>query len=567
MYVTLIAKAELFYWAKRSTKPKPSSMNRQFIYEMIEDMPNIEVRDEIREIMLHNFTYGIDETQLHLLSNEKAVYHTDQPGEIDKHLIKWLKEGQIYVNDNIEPLCYIPLFLKDEGTKTRLIPDFKHEINGWSLNKLVKEQYTSVQYPSVLDLLKFVYDDDRTVALGKNDGLSFFRQLNMAESNQHYAGYLHRGITFFDARMPWGTPRAPRVAHYLSLCLQFIANKYIPLDLRPCIFSYVDDRIIRGRTRMRCLYAHLIYLMVCERAGTPVKPSKTVLCSDLLVGLGVGFDLRGDKFVFVPEKKKVKYVKSLNEFLQAEIVTARQGQSVAGKTEHVSWLKWPFRVYNRILYNEIPKYEDEDQTFKITEPIRHAITQWIFALELTKPARMQFLIHPPTVFDFTVVTDGSDIGYGGYEGTSFFFDQFFPCEVNPNDTKNIRDRELYPIAIILKAMGWKYANSNVLIRCDNENAVNALVNKDIRNPRSHNLVIMICELAIEHSFWFHVDHIKGEENSLADALSRMEINKFKKLASESGRKLDSAPLLFERIPFDFGSGKIMTNFQELTYRN
>ena len=565
--MNLIAKAELFYWAKRRTKPIPSTMNRQFIFDMIQDMPNIEVRNEIREIMLNNFTYGVDKSRLHLLSNQKSVYHTDMPEEIDKHLIKWLKEGQIYVNNKLKPLCYIPLFLKDEGTKTRLIPDFKHEVDGWSLNKLVKEQYTSVQYPSVMDLLKFVYDDDRTVALGKNDGLSFFRQINMAESNQLYAGYLHRGITFFDARMPWGTPRAPRVAHYLSLCLQYIANKYIPLDLRPCIFSYVDDRIIRGRTRMRCLYAHLIYLMVCERAGVPVKPSKTVLCSNKLVGLRVGFDLEGDKMVFVPHNKKDKYVKSLKEFLQFEIATAKQGQSVVGKTEHVSWLKWPFRVYNRLLYNEIPKFEDEDQTFKVTDRIKYAILQWIHALEVTGPARLQFLIYPPTVFDFTIVTDGSDIGYGGFEGSSYFFDQFFPCEVNPDDTKNIRDRELYPIAIILNTNGSKYANSNVLLKCDNKNAVNALINKDIRNPRSHNLVIMICELAIKYSFWFHIDYIKGELNSMADALSRMEINKFKKLASQNSIDLDPAPLLFERIPFDFGSGKVMTSFQPLIFRD
>ena len=165
---------------------------------MIVDMPNHEIRDEIRDIMLNGFTYGIDPKNLDLLSNKLDTYHTDRPEEIDKHLVKWLKEGQIYVDENVTPLCYVPLFLKDEGKKTRLIPDFKHEVNGLSLNKLVNPRYTTVQYPSVLDLLNFVYDEGRTQALGKNDGLSFFRQVNMAKSNQHYAAYYHRGITFLD---------------------------------------------------------------------------------------------------------------------------------------------------------------------------------------------------------------------------------------------------------------------------------------------------------------------------------------------------------------------------------
>ena len=55
--------------------------------------------------------------------------------------------------------------------------------------------------------------------------------------------------------------------------------------------------------------------MVCVAAGTPVKPSKTVLCDTELIGLGVGFDVEGEKLVFVPQRKRNKYIKTLEEFL------------------------------------------------------------------------------------------------------------------------------------------------------------------------------------------------------------------------------------------------------------
>ena len=302
-----IAEQQLRFWANKRTRPIPSSMNRQYIYHMIDDMPNQTIRNEIQTIMRVGFEYGIREPNLRYLSNKKQVYFTDRPEEIDKHLIKWLKEGQIFVDNSIEPLCYVPLFLKDEGKKTRLIPDFKHEVNGFSLNSLVLEKFCSVKYPSVPDLLNFVFDEDQTVALGKNDGLSFFRQVNMRKSNMTYAAYIHRGIVFLDGRMPWATPRAPRVAHFLSVCLRYIAYKYIPRSLQPCILVYVDDRIIRGRTVMQVIFVHLIFLFVCDNAGTPCKDSKTVFCSPTLVGLGVGFDLTGLKTVFIPETKKQKY--------------------------------------------------------------------------------------------------------------------------------------------------------------------------------------------------------------------------------------------------------------------
>ena len=533
---------------------------------MIDDMPNKQIKQEVQAIMKYGFEYGIPEPYLSKLSNKKCVYYTQQPEEIDKHLIKWMKDGQIFVDDSIEPYCYVPLFLKDEITKTRLIPDFKHEVNGVSLNSLVLDHFKTVQYPKTTQLLDFVYGDGEINYLGKNDGLSFFRQINMAPSNMKYAGYYHRGITFLDGRMPWGTPRAPRVAHFLSIALVYIANKYIPRTIQPCILPYVDDRILRAKTETRMKLIHMIFIIVCYKAGTPCKQSKTVFCDTTLVGLGIGFDLRGMKTVFVPQHKKERYIECFQQFISKKQATAKEAQSVVGKCEHICPIKWPFRVYNRILYNAIPHYQSENQVLQVTDEIKYAVIQWIHALQKTAPARLDLLINPPKIFDYTIYTDGSDIGYGGFEGSTYFYDQYFENEVNPSE-RNIKDRELYPIAIMLKTNVHKYANCNILLKCDNQNAVLALINKDIRNPRTHNLVILICELAIEYSFWFYADYLQGETNSLADALSRLQINRFKRLAHEQGLVLDPAPMLFQRIPFDFGSGVINTKFAPITYRD
>ena len=367
-------------------------------------MKNLEIKQEIQHIMKNGFEYGIPQPSLKFLVNKKCVYDTDRPEEIDKHLIKWVKEGQLFVNDAIKPLTYVPLFLKDEGTKTRLIPDFKHKINGVSVNKLVLEKYKTVKYPQTKLLLKFVYGEGKINALGKNDGLSFFRQIPMSNIDRTYVGYYHRGITFLDSRMPWGTPRAPRVAHYLSVCLVYIAYKYIPMSLQPCIMPYVDDRILRAETRVRLMYVHAIFLIICIRAGSPCKKSKTVFCSQKLVGLGIGFDLTGIKTVFVPDSKKIKYITSLKSFLMKTIATAKEAQSIAGKCEHVSWLKWPMKVYNRILYDLIPPYESEYQYVHITPMLRYAIIQWINALEVMKPARLDYLVYPPKKYHFTSIS-------------------------------------------------------------------------------------------------------------------------------------------------------------------
>ena len=75
---------------------------------------------------------------------------------------------------------------------------------------------------------------------------------------------------------------------------------------------------------------------------------------------------------------------------------------------------------------------------------------------------------------------------------------------------------------------------------------------------------MICEIAIENSFWFFADYLQGKTNCIADALSRLQINKFKRLAHEQHLLFDPAPMLFQRIPFDFGSGVTNTTSEQIT---
>lgn len=111
--------------------------------------------------------------------------------------------------------------------------------------------------------------------------------------------------------------------------------------------------------------------------------------------------------------------------------------------------------------------------------------------------------------------------YGWVEGTHWAFEAFHEDEVDPNDTHNIREHELYPIAVALTVLAPTARDKNILIWSDNENAVHGLTKKDIRNQASPEIVIHICELAMEFGFRFYIEHIKGTANVYADALSRL----------------------------------------------
>ena len=92
-----------------------------------------------------------------------------------------------------------------------------------------------------------------------------------------------------------------------------------------------------------------------------------------------------------------------------------------------------------------------------------------------------------------------------------------------------------------------------MLRCDNKNAVRALINRDIRDKRSHSLVVQICEMAMKYHFRYYIKHIKGTTNTLADALSRLKITKFKDEINSRNVEINDKPEVYDTYPFDFGS--------------
>ena len=289
-------------------------------------------------------------------------------------------------------------------------------------------------------------------------------------------------------------------------------------------------------------------------AKIDLKHTKTVLVDKKIVGLGFYFDLNENvRTVGVPDAKIKKYIKNFKELIKYDIAKARLAQSVVGKMEHVQIVLWPLRCYLRHIYNQIPPYDknNNDQNIIINKKIKHSIRTWIDLMPYIKGIKLNNILNKPKIYDHEVITDGSNKGFGGTVGKLWFYGKYYNNEINPNNHKNIRDRELYPIVTILHSLGPIFAEKIIKIKCDNENVVKALVNKDIRNEKSQDLVIQICEIAMKYKFIFYVYYIKGEKNVLADALSRLQIQKFKNIAKQIGYEINRYPHTYERYKFKF----------------
>ena len=90
-------------------------------------------------------------------------------------------------------------------------------------------------------------------------------------------------------------------------------------------------------------------------------------------------------------------------------------------------------------------------------------------------------------------------------------------------------------------MGPAWRGQTVLARCDNA-AVVATINKGpSRNKEAMHLARCLAFILAEHEIRLTASHIKGAENTMADALSRNDLVKFCVLCSQAAAEPSVIP--------------------------
>ncbi len=107
---------------------------------------------------------------------------------------------------------------------------------------------------------------------------------------------------------------------------------------------------------------------------------------------------------------------------------------------------------------------------------------------------------------------------------------------------SIAYKELYPIVVASILWSSTWSRKKVLFHCDNSATVDIL-----QKGRSRSLVLMslirrlvIC--AATNNFDFFAVHIPGEKNSIADALSHFQMDRFRVLAPAAATTPCEVPL-------------------------
>ena len=89
--------------------------------------------------------------------------------------------------------------------------------------------------------------------------------------------------------------------------------------------------------------------------------------------------------------------------------------------------------------------------------------------------------------------------------------------------------ELYPIVVAIETWGHELQNKRLVLKTDNAALVAVLQKQTSREPLVMILVRRLVLHCLRMSLMLSAEHVPGEDNEIADALSRFQMERFRAL--------------------------------------
>ena len=451
----------------------------------------------------------------------------DQPAVVDKKLEKELELKRIagpFPHPPFPSFRTSPLGLvaKKEPGKFRLIHHLSYP-EGASINDGIPAEKSHVTYQSIDDAVAHMRELGRGCYLAKTDIADAFRIIPLHPSQYHLFGFVWRERYFYDRCLPMGCSASCQLFELISTALHWVAITKLQIQHMAHV---LDDFLILEKDKANGKRKLDRFVTMCAEIGIPIAPEKTFPPSQVLTFLGYELDSQHME-IRLPLDKLTKCRHLIETCLKKQKIQLRDLQSIIGTLNFACGAVVPGRPFLRRLINLTVGVNKPFHYIRITAQVRDDLNTWLSFLSshngksLLLPER--WLLSP----NISLFTDASGtLGYGAVLGPRWFYGRW-------NETwkgQSITLLEFYPIALAVQIWAEEFANKCICFHTDNEALVeilNTQTSKDVRIMHLLGGMVLTC---LKGNILFRAKHIPGKSNILADALSRLQEDKFKELA-------------------------------------
>lgn len=232
--------------------------------------------------------------------------------------------------------------------------------------------------------------------------------------------------------------------------------------------------------------------------------------------------------VRLPLDKLQKCSQEIEMLLQQSRATLREIQSIVGLLNFTCAVVLPGRPFLRRLIDLTIGVAAPHFKIRLTKGSKEDLRIWLQFL-FTHNGKCLFLDQQPIFSpDINLYTDASgSVGYGAICGSEWFQGEWSEWWQG----QNITLLELYPIVVAIEAWGPKLENKQLVLHTDNIAIVAVLQKQTSKEPLVMTLVRKLVLLCLKYNLVVSAQHVPGENNSIADALSRFQMERFRNLCS------------------------------------
>lgn len=491
--------------------------------------------ERVKSYLLDGFRHGFSLKCNHNPSagspNDQTGNHksaTDQPDVVRKLLSKEVAANRIagpfdkkpYSDLHVSPLSIRP---KKEANKFRLIHDLSFPQN-CSVNSGISKEDSSVEYENLDKAIEYIQQVGPGAFLAKTDIKGAFRIIPVKPEDRLLLGMAWDNNFYFDKCLAMGCRTSCKIFETFSKALQWICKEKLGIEI---MVHVLDDFLFIHKLQAGCQDALSKFQALCEDLGIPLAPDKTIGPLQILIFLGIELDTI-NFFSRLPEDKVKKCRQEIVQLLSTKVKSVRlkQLQSVIGLLNFACRVVIPGRAFLRRLIDRTCGVASKFHFVRITNEDKADLRMWIkFLAKFNGQCLFQQAGWAESP-DLHLYTDASKLGYGAILNAKWVAGEF-PLAWQEN---NITVLELYPIVLALSI--WKdwLSNKKLRIHTDNQDLVHVINKKSSREKSIMPLIRKLVLTTLKNNTLVHAVHIPGASNCLADALSRLQLEKFKRLA-------------------------------------
>ena len=506
------------------------------------NFPDSEVVVALLGICQYGARIGYESVRSAVTIHSNLTTANDDPALVTAEIISEIERGrlEVYPNRASLPNNYtaspIGLTDKSDGSKRRIHHLSYPAGDSSSINDGIPPEYGVIKYSNIDDAILAIQTLGRDCILVKRDFESAFRHIPVSPLDTPLIGFHWAGEYYAERFLPFGLRTAPYIFNLFAEVFHWILeDKLHHANPNITIIHYLDDFLMvlpRTGNLESCTET---FERLCFEVGLSIKECKNEQGTLACFG---GIELDTAKMVIrLPEKKLHKARKIIKQAVAWKSVSLLDLQKITGYFNFISTVIPLGRTFLRRLYNMEAYFPPGSSHSKrrLSREAQKDLAWWSQVLRHS-PERSITLKKREVILAWSDASSTKGLGAFYLSGTEMTPrpEAAFAISIPGYLAKvheHINTQEMRAVEQVLLYWGRQWKGKRLIIHTDNRAVAHALANRSIRGAPMQVLRRTLL-LAADYDLELEAIWISTKDNTLADALSRMDWDRIANLAPQ-----------------------------------